>query len=299
LKKHARLPVVLVVVFVACGDSVTSTTTSSGGGDGGSGEAAEDAAAVEGAASDSGVEAAADVDEKNVCVGIADKPACAPAIGVATAADVFAQIAMLTEYADASTQKDSGVKLRPTPDLRATTTIHLDAAAFRSAHPVCPPGTDAGLSHGRGCVESVFTGEQNWTGSPFYIASPNAAKPLPSGVTCTASDDDGCSELTIVEGTVVRFARAYIPYVFGGYWGHFIRVQRACEEPCQAAELRCAASNTCIVDTSFCLLCEGGSLKACACRDRCTRKADGAACQYDTSDDTGRGGTCSAGTCTP
>ena len=275
------------LVLAACGGATTSTGSTSG----------------EPAASSGGASSTHDSNEstpartvQNACVGVATTLACDAALDVATADEVFAQLATLTESVDASTKKDSGEKLRPTRDLHATAAIELDIAVFRAAHPICPPEDDAGRPL-RGCVESVFTGEQNSTGSPFEIAGPSHARALPAGVTCTASDDDGCSKITITTGTTVRLARASTPYFFLGYFPHFVRVTRACNVPCGAEELRCAASTTCIVASSFCLLCEGKSLPVCACRDACTTNADGSTCGYDTSDDTGTGGTCSAGTC--
>ena len=63
--------------------------------------------------------------------------------------------------------------------------------------------------------------------------------------------------------------------------------------------MACETSATCIDKSAFCTLCEGKANDVCACRTGCTTNDDGASCGYDTSEDTGRSGTCSAGKCQP
>ena len=278
----------IVALLVACGGSTaaesTSTPapseetpgqdTSTGGAEGSPGAAPSNA---------------------NLCVGVANTPSCESALDVATADEVFAQIAALTESVEASTKKDSGAKLRPTRDLHATATIELDITVFRAAHPACS-GADAGTfgPDGSGCEESVFAAEQT---KAVGFGGSLQGKPLPEVLPCDASDDRGCTKVTLPAGTTVRFARSTTRYAFGNRFPHYVRVTRACAAPCEDDQLRCEASATCIDAGAFCLLCEGETLPVCACRDACTARAEGASCAYETSDDMAASGTCDAGTC--
>jgi hypothetical protein len=280
--RHLLWSSTLFALVVACGGATSGSTGSESGS---SGSAAPPAVAPGevGTTTES-------------CTGVSTNPICDAPIDVSSQDDVFSVIAAMPESTDSSTKKDAGEKLRPTRDMRASTTFELDVLVYRQQQPMCPEGSEGGPGGFGGCMETVFTGEQNFTGPSFGSGASRAAA-LPPGVTCTATSTTGCTKIEIAQGTVIRFARATTPNGFGNSFPHFIRVTRACAAPCAADEIRCAASTTCIKVTSFCSICEGRSNEVCACRKSCTVDGDGAACYYDTSDDTGASGTCKGGTC--
>ena len=235
---------------------------------------------------------------EDACVGVASAPSCGPALDVSTADEVFAEIAKVTESVQGSTKKGAGAELRPTVDLRATTKIELDVAVFNAGHPSCNPNAPKGDPKGAGCVEAVFANEL--TADPWYsnVLTPTSSNVMPAGATCAdGGPGKGCTKLTLAPGTTVRFGRHTKPIYFGSQFPHMIHVTRACAAPCDAGELRCAASATCITGEFFCALCEGKPLPVCACRDVCARKAEGAQCGFLTSDDFGQSGACVTGTC--
>lgn len=225
----------------------------------------------------------------NACMAVARPASCGGApIDVATASALEPHIRNLTEALLRSNNSSAGAALRPSPDLRVTSDVELDIQAFRTNGSQCER-----MNGPRpGCEETwAFSGEKTLGWQPV---APAQALPLIDGVACK---DAGCARITIKAGTVLRFQRAQEINVFAGNYRHFVRVVRPCAAACSADELPCSTSSTCIDASAFCALCEGKALDACACQAGCETKADGAACSYVTSDDTGETGTCRAGKC--
>jgi hypothetical protein len=229
--------------------------------------------------------------DKDHCAFQTPAPTCESALDVASADEVIAFITALTEFKFASTTSDSGAKLVPTRNLRATTDIELDVAPLRGPNVRCT-APDAGEQR---CSETwAFTGEKTeaWN---FPVVGGNRPRALPGGVACANAE---CTKITIAARTVVRFQRAFELLEFGQTYEHQIRVVRACGTTCESTEVSCATTTTCLDANSFCALCQGRSNEVCACQTRCTAKGKGAACTFVSSDDTGDVGTCNAeGTC--
>jgi hypothetical protein len=239
------------------------------------------------------------------CRGEPEAPSpCEAPLDVATADDVYAKITELTEVVDATVMGAFGPALRPSRDLRVQTNLELDTAKLLAMGALCPP-SDAGVEELHSCFDWGFTPEK-----PFYASqSPlgvgpyrGVAKVYPPGISCIALSPkrlaDGCDRLAIAAGTVVRFQRVVERDYFGPIDRHYVRVVRACADACNADEVRCVSSTTCVVGgRDYCTLCGGLAPDVCVCRDKCAPKADGTACQYMSSDDTGGGNSCKSGAC--
>lgn len=227
---------------------------------------------------------------------------CAPSVEVATAADIYAQIETLTEAVEKPGQWSSGAALRPSPDLHATRDIVLRASELAARLGDCV--ADDGGASAIECGDAQFGGEQ--TAATVMAQMSRTYTKLgtsPEGVTCTAPGSrnaDACLELRITAGTTVRFARVLEQGLADHpRWWHEVRALRACATPCAKGEIACGPAQRCFrAGESSCLLCEGKSQEACACRDACGEpKAEGAACSYRYSEEIDFSGTCQQGSC--
>lgn len=226
---------------------------------------------------------------------------CAPAIDVATADDVYTQIEQLTEAVEKPGQWSSGAALRPSPDLHAKSDIVLRASELAARLGDCV-AEDGGASAIE-CGDAQLGGEQ----TAATVLSSMGRKDtklgaLPDGVTCTAPGSrsaDACLEVTIAAGTTVRFARVAETALNAPRTWHDVRVLRACATPCAADETACGPAQRCFrAGEGSCLLCEGESQGACACRDACGEpKAEGASCSYRFSEEIDVSGVCQRGSC--
>ena len=229
------------------------------------------------------------------CASPSAVPSCDASIDVATAEDLYALVESLAVATDVSPRPDSGAKLLPSPDVRATAPIVIDAAVLRQRKPACADRADAGAFSGR-CLDWELSPEK-----PTQITEGHVNTIYPPGVTCIAPTSVGfgaCESVKIEPGTVVRFQRVHERSPVQLTDWYYVRVVRSCATACAASETWCASSKTCITSgPSFCLLCAGGPPDECACRDACNAPADGVACEYDFSDDQLRTGTCRSGRC--
>jgi hypothetical protein len=218
-------------------------------------------------------------------------------VDVATVADILALIDPLAIASDVTPRPDSGEKLRPSRDVRVTTSVVLDSALLRQRSPACTAPVDAGPLAGR-CLDWLFSPEKP---RKFSAAGHVEGTSYPAGVTCATPSTigfGGCEQLKIDAGTTVRFQRVHERSPVQLTDWYYVRVVRSCTTSCADGETRCASSTTCFVTgTDYCLLCDGRTAAECACQDACAAKADGTTCTYDVSDDQTGGGTCSAGQC--
>jgi hypothetical protein len=205
---------------------------------------------------------------------------CVPAVDVESARQVVDAIVAVKESRDSERTAgnqlgsvgSSGADLAPTNDLRATMDIEIAIADYPELDPPCA------------CAERAT-----------FSAAPLA------GVTCLEKPDggSGCLRIRIANGTVFRAKRVLTGGgMFSRGVAHVVTLLDACTTPCTGpGRAWCGASATCIPLNEFCALCDGKGLAACACQKDCVAKAEGATCEYNTSQDTFETGICTGGDC--
>ena len=278
------------VALVACGSSAaTNGTTGPTGATGAPG------------APGAGGATAATGQGPDVCVGVGTgTAACEAPLDVATA-DALLDAMIAAKPFDQGVVGAAPASIQqPSRDVRVTATLAVDVDAFRAKAPRCPAATDAGA--GAGCSETLFAQEKTFQViRTIYGSLGDAFAP---GVTCLEEEagvagPSGCRRVSIAAGSVVRFQMVREQNRFAGSTKAYLRIVRPCTDPCADGETRCGASNLCVKSgADFCILCEGKSELACACRAGCQVANDGTECGASTSEDTVVGGTCHAGSCT-
>jgi hypothetical protein len=283
------------LVLVACGATSTrgtSETSGTGQGDGGGGGATRRVG-----------------EGPDVCIGVATgAPACESAIDVSTVDALLDAMAAVTPFNQRVIGAAPAASQRPTRDVHVTTALTVDVDAFRAKAPRCPivgdAGADASSSGPTGrpesCTETVFAQEKTFqVVRTIYGTLGSSFAP---GVTCVeqATDTAGCKRVSIAAGSVVRFQMVREQNAFFGSIKNYLRIVRPCAAACAENETRCGASSLCVTSGSdFCILCEGKTEVACACRVGCQSAVDGESCGASTSEDTFIGGTCQQGSCAP
>ncbi|MBX3210635.1 MAG: hypothetical protein KF850_01235 [Labilithrix sp.] len=234
---------------------------------------------------------------RDACVALTLPPACEPPLDVGTAEEVVRLIGALAESVEGPLSHAHGEALRPTRDLRFTAPVELEVAPFVQRER-CPAATEEEDREAPvfPCTETWRFSSEKTTEWRNLVDPPLPSLPFPPGVACKSSD---CSELTVAPGTVVRFQRGVELHGFTATYLHTVRVARPCTEPCGADELRCTTATTCIAESAFCLLCQGGSNAECACHTVCDATPEETDCSYARSDDLRMRGTCRAGACSP
>jgi hypothetical protein len=289
------LSVVACVAFVACGGSAsTNGETSPSGAPGAAGTSGSPGAGGS-AAAPSAIGQGPDI-----CVGVGTGAAsCEAPVDVATVDALLDAMIAAKPFDQSVVGAAPASSQQPSRDVRVTGALTVDVDAFRAKAPRCPTAVDAGA--GGGCSETLFAQEKTFQViRTIYGSFGDAFAP---GVTCLEQEAGvagtaGCRRVSIAAGSVVRFQMVREENHFAASTKNYLRIVRPCTDPCADGETRCAASNLCVKSgPDFCILCEGKSELACACRAGCQLAVDGAQCGASTSEDTVIGGTCHAGSC--
>lgn len=123
------------------------------------------------------------------------------------------------------------------------------------------------------------------------------------GVTCMQHESvawlQGCTLLRLSKGATVRFQGAIVDTHPGTYnFTPVIYVHPECSAPCGAGDFLCPTNHICFPGLDdYCRLCQARDKQVCACHTAQGPRPDGTQCQFATSGDTSKGGTCKAGTC--
>lgn len=214
---------------------------------------------------------------------------CGEARGVASVDDLVAEVGRIPWQ---TVTLGRSLVLSSSDDLVATAELELDAASLPTA-PSCVPVAEGAEPD---CQVTLFrdVAFPAWNG-PSKVAGVTCAKVGPRPVRRGGT----CASLRIAKGTRFRL-RAVVEGMHPGLpsvWPS-VEIERPCTAACEADEVRCAATETCLGEGQLaCLYCEAGKQPVCACRARSGSVADGTTCGYDTGADTVSGGECLDGVC--